>query len=143
TWTPTRSRTHITASACPDLVAATTFSPSLRPTSSTAPKVCGRLCTSAHTTAMVVASIHCEVTVGPVGGHISVGGGATLLSSHAGRSFTPDADKTHERQPESGTHATSQTPGAQDPTAATRGNLTLTLTARYLSVGILLTGGEK
>src|SRR5271166_5097553 len=44
--------------------------------------------------------LHCEVTVGPVGGHISVGGGATLLSSHAGRSFTPDADKTHERQPE-------------------------------------------
>jgi Bacteriocin-protection, YdeI or OmpD-Associated len=47
----------------------------------------------------VVASIHCEVTVGPVGGHISVGGDATLLSSHAGRSFTPGADKTHERQP--------------------------------------------
>src|SRR6266568_3873337 len=43
--------------------------------------------------------LHCEVTVGPVGGHISVGGDATLLSSHAGRSFTPDADKTRERKP--------------------------------------------
>src|ERR1700753_367396 len=74
--------------------------------------------------------LHCEVTVGPVGGHISVGGGATLLSSHAGRSFTPGADKTHERQPKGGRHATSQTPGAQDPPTATRGNLTLTLTGR-------------
>jgi hypothetical protein len=44
--------------------------------------------------------LHCEVTVGPVGGHISVGGDATLLSSHAGRSFTPDADKTIQRQPD-------------------------------------------
>src|SRR6201999_481669 len=121
----------MTASACPALVAATIFSAILRPTSSTATKVWVCLCTSAPTTTMVVASIHCEVTVGPVGGHISVGGGATLLSSHAGRSFTPGADKTHERQPESGTHATSQTPGAQDPTTATRGNLTLTLTGRY------------
>src|ERR1700733_16314101 len=57
------------------------------------------------------------------------GGDATLLSSHAGRPFTPDADKTHERQPEGSTHRKSQTPGDQDPTPATCGNLTLTLTA--------------
>src|SRR6201994_46776 len=72
--------------------------------------------------------LHCEVTVGPVGGQTSVGAVATLLSSHAGRSFTPGADKTHERQPESGTHPKSQTPGDQDPTTATCGDITLTLT---------------
>jgi hypothetical protein len=66
---------------------------------------------------MVVASVHCEVTIGPVGGHISVGAVATLLSSHAGRSF--DADKTHARQSDGGTQATSRTPGAQNPTTAT------------------------
>jgi hypothetical protein len=64
--------------------------------------------------------LHCEVTVGPVGGHISVGGGATLLSSHAGRSFTPDADKSYARQAEGGRNPTSQAPGDQDPTTATR-----------------------
>src|ERR1700757_1476052 len=73
--------------------------------------------------------LHCEVTVGPVGGQTSVGAVATLLSSHAGRSFTPGADKTHERQPESGTHPKSQTPGDQDPTTATCGDITLTLMA--------------
>src|SRR5437588_8510710 len=46
------------------------------------------------------------------------GGDATLLSSHAGRSFTPDAGKTHARQPEGSTDPTSQTPGDQDPTTA-------------------------
>jgi hypothetical protein len=34
-------------------------------------------------------SLRRGVEVGPVGGHISVGGDATLLSSHAGRSFSP------------------------------------------------------
>ncbi|GAA1971620.1 hypothetical protein GCM10009776_38030 [Microbacterium deminutum] len=38
--------------------------------------------------------------VGPVGGQTSVGGVATLLSSHAGRSITPGIGKTHERQPQ-------------------------------------------
>src|SRR3954449_12177194 len=51
--------------------------------------------------------------------HLS-GGDATLLSSHAGRSFTPDADKTRARQPEGDSQATSQTSGDQDPTTATR-----------------------
>ncbi|KBK79643.1 hypothetical protein T588_04081, partial [Mycobacterium tuberculosis UT0057] len=32
--------------------------------------------------------------IGPVGGHISVGAKATLLSSHAGRSFSPSAGNT-------------------------------------------------
>jgi len=65
--------------------------------------------------------VHCEVTVGPVGGRISVGGGATLRSSHAGRSFTPDADKRMHANPKGGTQAMSQTPGDQDPTTATCG----------------------
>jgi NAD(P)-dependent dehydrogenase (short-subunit alcohol dehydrogenase family) len=49
------------------------------------------------------------------------------LESLAGRSFTPDADETHERQPEGGTQITSQTPGDEEPTTATRGTITLTL----------------
>jgi hypothetical protein len=65
--------------------------------------------------------LHCEVTVGPVSGQTSVGGDATLLSSHAGRSFTPDADTTYARQPDGGSESTSQTPGDQDPTTALRG----------------------
>jgi hypothetical protein len=40
------------------------------------------------------------------------------LSSHAGRSFTPVAGKTAQGQPAGGTHASSQTTGAQDPTTA-------------------------
>jgi hypothetical protein len=35
--------------------------------------------------------------------------------------------------PEGGSQATSQTPGDQDPTTATCGNLTLTLTPGYVS----------
>ena len=58
--------------------------------------------------------------------HLS-GGDATLLSSHAGRSFTPDAGKTNARQPEGDTQAMSQTPGVKDPTTARSGALTLTL----------------
>jgi len=67
---------------------------------------------------MVVASFtQMRGTVGPVGGHISVGGDATLLSSHAGRSITPGVGKTHERQTKVGSDARSQTPGDQDPTS--------------------------
>ncbi len=58
--------------------------------------------------------------VGPVGGHISVGAVATLLSSHAGRSFTPDAGTTAQRQPEGGRRKMSQTPGDPEPTTAPR-----------------------
>src|SRR6476659_6778256 len=57
--------------------------------------------------------------------HLS-GGGTTLLSSHAGRSFTPGADKTYARQPTGGSHAKSQTSGVKDPTTATSGSITLT-----------------
>jgi hypothetical protein len=49
----------------------------------------------------------------------------------ADRSFTPDADKTHERQPKGGTDATGQTPGDQHPTTAQGGNFTLTLAGCY------------
>jgi hypothetical protein len=38
---------------------------------------------------------------------------------------------THDRQPESGTDATSQTTSGQDPNHRNSGNLTLTLTRRY------------
>ncbi|HWT34507.1 MAG TPA: hypothetical protein VN107_12120, partial [Microbacterium sp.] len=41
--------------------------------------------------------------------------------------FTPGVGKTMIRQPEDGTHAKSQTPGAQDPTTALGGDTTLTL----------------
>ena len=44
-------------------------------------------------------------------------GGATLLSSHAGRSFTPDAGKTYAGQPEGDSEPMSQTSDAQDPTS--------------------------
>src|SRR6202021_3308426 len=58
------------------------------------------------------------VEVGPVGGHISVGANATLLSSHAGRSVSPDAGTTAQRQPEGGRRKMSQTPGSPEPTTA-------------------------
>ncbi|WP_235687944.1 PPE domain-containing protein, partial [Mycobacterium tuberculosis] len=58
---------------------------------------------------------------GPVGGHISVGAKATLLSSHAGRSFSPSAGNTAQRQPqEDGRRKVSQTPGDPEQTTATR-----------------------
>ncbi len=59
--------------------------------------------------------------IGPVGGHISVGAKATLLSSHAGRSFSPSAGNTAQRQPqEDGRRKVSQTPGDPEQTTATR-----------------------
>ncbi len=53
--------------------------------------------------------------------HISVGAKATLLSSHAGRSFSPSAGNTAQRQPqEDGRRKVSQTPGDPEQTTATR-----------------------
>src|SRR4051794_3136686 len=59
--------------------------------------------------------------------HLS-GGGATLLSSHAGRSFTPAADTTHERQPRQGRQARWKPDDrCEGPNHRTSGPVTLTL----------------
>ncbi len=44
-----------------------------------------------------------------------MGAVATLLTGHAGRSFTPGADTTLKSQPEGGTQTLSQTPGDPEP----------------------------
>src|SRR5690606_38775589 len=123
----------LTALSCPSATALTVISPSLRPASSTATNVYERLCTSAPTTTMVVASLHLisDWTVGPAGGHISVGAVPRSYQVTPAGSLTPSAGTTHARQPEDDTEAMSQTPGDRDPTTATRAaTLTLTLTSR-------------
>ncbi|SBS73248.1 hypothetical protein MHPYR_160072 [uncultured Mycobacterium sp.] len=109
-------------------MAATTFSPILRPTSSTATKVCVRLCTSAPTTTMVVASIHCEVTVGPVGGHTSVGAmPRSYQVTPAGPSHLMSAKRMNANpQAAQRLRARHQVQRIQPP--QTSGDLTLTLT---------------
>ena len=78
---------------------------------------------------MMVASIHCEVTVGPVGGHTSVGAmPRSYQVTPAGPSHLMPTKRMN-TNPKSGTEDMSQTPGDQDPTTAISGNLTLTLTA--------------
>src|SRR5690625_3063696 len=68
-------------------------------------------------------------TVGPAGGHISVGAVPRSYQVTPAGSLTPSAGTTHARQPEDDTEAMSQTPGDRDPTTATRA-ATLTLTLR-------------
>src|SRR5690606_24351111 len=71
-------------------------------------------------------------TVGPAGGHISVGAVPRSYQVTPAGSLTPSAGTTHARQPEDDTEAMSQTPGDRDPTTATRAaTLTLTLTRGY------------
>src|SRR5829696_10529541 len=78
-----------------------------------------------------------EVTVGPVGGHSSVGAVATLLSGHAGRSFTPGADTTSDRQPlrrharSESEHQVIQTQPPQRGTCHTNTERTLAGTPRF------------
>src|ERR1700758_5337053 len=75
--------------------------------------------------------LHCEVTVGPVGGHISVGAmPRSYQVTPAGPSHLMPTKRMN-ANPTSGTEPTSQTPGDQDPTTAPRGNLTLTLRRAY------------
>ncbi|BCJ84526.1 hypothetical protein MTY81_58990 [Mycolicibacterium sp. TY81] len=52
-----------------------------------------------------------EAKVGPAGRTHLSGGGATLLSSHAGRSFPPGIGTTAECQPAGGSVCKSQIPG--------------------------------
>src|SRR5690606_34653480 len=59
-------------------------------------------------------------TVGPAGGHISVGAVPRSYQVTPAGSLTPSAGTTHARQPEDDTEAMSQTPGDRDPTTATR-----------------------
>ena len=131
---PNSVRAQTSALACPAVVAATTFSPSLRPTSSTATKVWVRLCTSVPTTTMVVASFTRRGDHGWAGRrtHLSRGE-ATPLSSQAGRSFPPDAGTTVERQPEGGSVCKSQTPGEKEPNHRKAGPSSLTLSVCRVS----------
>ena len=65
--------------------------------------------------------LHCEVTVGQAGGHISVG--ATPRSyqvTPAGPSHLMPTQRVN-ANPKGSTEPTSQTPGDQDPTTAKRG----------------------
>jgi hypothetical protein len=66
----------------------------------------------------------------PVGGHISVGAKPRSYQVTPAGSFTPADGKTHERHQTRGTHAKSQPTSAKDPTTASNGSNTLTLTAR-------------
>ena len=71
--------------------------------------------------------LHCEVTVGPVGGHISVGAvPRSYQVTPAGPSHLVPT-KRMDANPKTASDSMSQTPGDQDPTTATRGTLTLTL----------------
>ena len=75
--------------------------------------------------------LHCEVTVGPVGGHISVGAmPRSYQVTPAGPSHLMPAKRMN-ANPKAARQPTSQTPGDQDPTTATCGDLTLTLMAAY------------
>ena len=74
--------------------------------------------------------LHCEVTVGPVGGHISVGAmPRSYQVTPAGPSHLMPTKRMN-ANPKGGSDATSQTPSDQDPTTAISGNLTLTLSRR-------------
>jgi hypothetical protein len=71
--------------------------------------------------------LHCEVTVGPVGGQTSVGAvPRSYQVTPAGPSHLMPT-KQMNANPNGGTEPMSQTPGDQDPTTATRGEFTLTL----------------
>src|SRR5690606_6610389 len=59
-------------------------------------------------------------TVGPAGGHISVGAVPRSYQVTPAGSLTPSACTTHARQPEDDTEAMSQTPGDRDPPTAPR-----------------------
>src|SRR5690625_5019316 len=75
-----------------------------------------------------------DSTVGPAGGHISLGAVPRSYQVTPAGSLTPSAGTTHARQPEDDTEAMSQTPGDRDPTTATRAaTLTLTLSRGYPS----------
>src|SRR3982750_837900 len=97
------------------------ISPSLRPTSSTATKRVRPLVHIGTNNNHGGCLLHLisDGTVGPVGGHISVGAMPPSHQVPPAGPFTPGAGKTHQGQPEGGNQPRSQTPGDQDPTTAT------------------------
>ncbi len=97
---PNRSRPTGPPCRGPCASALTVSWPSCRPASSTATNVCVRLWTSVPTTTMRVASFHqiSDGTVGPVGGHISVGAmPRSYQVTPAGPSHPAPAKRTHAR----------------------------------------------
>ncbi len=112
---------------CPAVVAATTFSPSFSPHLIDGDKSVRALVYIGSNNNHGGCLLHCEVTVGPVGGHISVGAvPRSYQVTPAGPSHLMPTKRMN-ANPKAAPSATSQTPGDQDPTTATSGNLTLTL----------------
>src|ERR1700760_569160 len=67
--------------------------------------------------------LHCEVTVGPVGGQTSVGAMPRSYQVTPAGPSHPMPTKPMHANPKGGSDPTSQTPGDQDPTTAISGNL--------------------